>query len=108
MCHTDVAYISHDLQQNQMKSLTSKQVNYLYVGTAVGLLQCSYLATFGDLCGCKSLSGEYAVVQSVEALRYKSEGRGFGSRWSHFHWLNPFARTLALGLTQPVAEMSKR
>jgi hypothetical protein len=35
--------------------------------------------------GCKSLSVEYAVVLSVEALRYKSEGRGFGSRWSHFH-----------------------
>ena len=26
----------------------------------------------------------YAVVQLVEALRYKSEGRGFDSRWSHW------------------------
>ena len=25
----------------------------------------------------------YAVVQLVEALRYKPEGRGFDSRWSH-------------------------
>ena len=26
---------------------------------------------------------EYAVAQLVEALRYKSEGRGFDSRWCH-------------------------
>ena len=25
----------------------------------------------------------YAVAQLVEALRYKPEGRGFDSRWSH-------------------------
>jgi hypothetical protein len=25
----------------------------------------------------------YAVVQLIEALRYKPEGRGFDSRWSH-------------------------
>jgi hypothetical protein len=34
----------------------------------------------------------YAVVQLVEALRYKSEGRGFDSRQ------NPSGRTMALGL----------
>ena len=27
----------------------------------------------------------YAVAQSVEALRYKSEGRGFNSRWCHWN-----------------------
>jgi hypothetical protein len=26
------------------------------------------------------------VVQLVEALRYKSEGRGFDSRWCHPHY----------------------
>jgi hypothetical protein len=26
----------------------------------------------------------YAVAQLVEALCYKPEGRGFGSRWSHW------------------------
>ena len=31
-----------------------------------------------------SLSGGYAVAQLVEALRYKPEGRGFDSRWSHW------------------------
>jgi hypothetical protein len=28
------------------------------------------------------LLAEHAVAQLVEALRYKSEGRGFDSRWS--------------------------
>ena len=27
-----------------------------------------------------------AVVQLVEALRYKSEGRGFDSRWCHWNF----------------------
>jgi hypothetical protein len=41
-----------------------------------------------------------------EALRYKAEGRWFDSRW--YHRLNPFGRTVALGLTQPLTEMSNR
>jgi len=28
----------------------------------------------------------YAVAQLVEALRYKPDGRGFGSRWSHWNF----------------------
>ena len=53
----------------------------------------------------------YAVAQLVEALRYKSEGHGF---WfpkvslEIFHWHNPSGRTMALGLTQPLTEMSTR
>jgi hypothetical protein len=46
----------------------------------------------------------HAVAQLVEALRYKPEGRGFESRWCH----NPSGRTVALGLTQPLTEMSTR
>ena len=46
-----------------------------------------------------------AVAQLVEALRYKSEGRGFDSRWCHW---NPSGRTMALGSTQPLREMSTR
>jgi hypothetical protein len=30
-----------------------------------------------------SSSGGYAVAQLVKVLRYKSEGRGFDSRWCH-------------------------
>ena len=28
----------------------------------------------------------YAVAQLIEALRYKSEGRGFDSRWCHWNF----------------------
>ena len=42
------------------------------------------------------------MAQLVEAPRYKSEGRGFDSRWCHS------GRTMALGLTQPLTEMSTR
>ena len=46
----------------------------------------------------------------VTALRYKPAGRGFDSRWcqdfSPLH--NPAGRTMALGSTQPLTEMSTR
>ena len=50
-----------------------------------------------------------AVAQLVEALRYKPEGRGFYSNSIRiFHLHNPSGRTMALGLTQPLTEMSTR
>jgi hypothetical protein len=53
-----------------------------------------------DFLQTKSSKRGHAVAQLVEALRYKPEGRGFDSRWSH--WLNPSGRTMALGLTEPL------
>ena len=53
----------------------------------------------------------HAVAQLVEALRYKLEGRGFDSRWCHWIFfidIIPSGRTMALGLTQPLTEMSTR
>jgi hypothetical protein len=47
-----------------------------------------------------------AVAQFVEALRYKAEDRGFDSQWCHWH--NSFGRTVALGSTQPLTELSTR
>ena len=44
------------------------------------------------------------MAQLVEALCYKPEGRGFDSRWCY----NPSGRTMALGLTQPLTEISTR
>jgi hypothetical protein len=44
------------------------------------------------------------VAQLVEALRYKPVGSSLDSGWCH----NPFGRTLAVGLTQPLTEMSTR
>ena len=53
----------------------------------------------------------HAVAQLVEALCYKPGGRGFDFRWCHwifFDWHNPSGRTMALGSTQPLTEMSTR
>jgi len=52
----------------------------------------------------------HAVAQSVEALHYKPEGHGFDTRWCHwnFPWHNTSGRTMALGLTQPLTQMSIR
>jgi hypothetical protein len=47
---------------------------------------------------CKPVMLGYGVAQLVGALRYKLEGRGFDSRWA--------GSTMALGLTQPLTEMS--
>jgi len=52
----------------------------------------------------------YAVVQLVESLLYKPEGRGFNYRFVtgtiHLHY--PSVRTMALRSTQPLTEMSTR
>jgi hypothetical protein len=50
----------------------------------------------------------HAVTQLVEKLHFKPEGHGFNSRWCHWIFFrhNPSGRTLALGLTQPLTEMS--
>ena len=45
------------------------------------------------------------MAKLVETLRYKSKSRGSDSRECHLH--NPSGRTMALGLTQPLTEMSK-
>ena len=52
----------------------------------------------------------HAEAQLVETLRYKPEGHGFDSRWCQwiFFLHNPSGRTMALGLTQPLTEMSTR
>jgi len=42
----------------------------------------------------------HAVAKLCKELRYKPEGRGFDSLWC------PSGLTLALGSTQPLAEMS--
>jgi hypothetical protein len=45
----------------------------------------------------------------VKVLRYKSEGRWFDPRWCQFFIdINPSHRTMALGSTQPLTEMSTR
>jgi hypothetical protein len=43
-------------------------------------------------------------------LSYKPESRGIDFRWCHwkFFWHNPSCRSMALGSTQPLTEMSTR
>jgi hypothetical protein len=55
-----------------------------------------------------ALHAYIGVAQLVEALRYKPEGCWFDSRWYHWNFslTNSSGRTVALGLTQPLTEMS--
>jgi len=49
------------------------------------VLQCSdvlLVIFYRFVYGCMG----HAVAQLVEALRYKSEGRGFDSRWCHWNF----------------------
>jgi hypothetical protein len=48
------------------------------------------------------------VAQLVEAMRCKLEGRGFDGVIGIFHCHHPSGRTMAMGLTQPLKEMSTR
>ena len=52
----------------------------------------------------------HAVAQLFEALRCKPQGRGFDSDSviGFFHWHNPSGRTMVLGSTQLLTEMSTR
>ena len=51
------------------------------------------------------------AVAVVKVLCYKSEGRWFDPSWCHWNFSltqNPSDRTMALGSTQPLTEMSTR
>jgi hypothetical protein len=50
----------------------------------------------------------HAVAQLIEALRYKPEGLIPDGFIGIYHWHNPSGRTMALGTTQPLTEMSTR
>jgi len=46
------------------------------------------------------------MAQLVGALRYKPESRRFESLWCHWNFSLTYGCTMALGLTQPLTEMS--
>jgi hypothetical protein len=56
--------------------------------------------------GIRNVCWGHAVARLVKALRYYSEGRRFNSGWCH--WQDPSGRTMVLGLTQSLTEMSTR
>jgi hypothetical protein len=57
---------------------------------------------------CKICNSIMVLGQLLEALRYKPEGSTLDSVIGIFHWYNPVGRTMALGSTQPLTEMSTR
>ena len=80
----------------------------LFTPTYIVSLRSSFIfATYIILSYVPHRLAGYAVAQLVEALRYKSEGRGFDSRWGHWNF-SVTGRTVALGSTQPLTEMSSR
>jgi hypothetical protein len=48
------------------------------------------------------------VEQLVEVLRYKPEGSILDGVIEICNWINPSSRTMTLGSTQPIREMSTR
>jgi len=53
-------------------------------GLLHGGTKCKFIISFIHV--VTSSTSEFAVVQFVEALRYKSEGRGFDSLWCHWNF----------------------
>jgi len=68
--------------------------------------ECFFIVTFKFLWAICVYGGTLLVAQLVEALRYKPEDRGFDPRRCLSH--NHSSRTMALGSTQPLTEMSTR
>jgi hypothetical protein len=64
------------------------------------------------------VSTAYVLTINIHTLRpclfnsvYRTNTREFDSRWDHtilFNWSNPSSRTMVLGSTQPLTEMSTR
>jgi len=51
----------------------------------------------------------YSVEQFVATLPYMPEGRGFDSPWDReFYWFNHYGRTMTVGSTQRLTEMSTK
>ena len=55
----------------------------------------------------------HAMAQLTEALPYKSEGRKVAGSIPDgvigiFHWPTPSGRTMAMGLTQPLTEITTK
>ena len=48
------------------------------------------------------------MAQLVDALRYEQEGSILDGVIGIFHWQNPSGRSMALGSTQPLTEISTR
>jgi len=61
-----------------------------------------------DISWCTVHATDHAVAQLADALRYEQEGSIPDGVIGIFHCHNPSGRTMALGSTQPLTEMSTR
>ena len=87
----------------------SPQLNFpLYVCNRTTVFSKCYLPN--EFLYLIDISKAHRGALLVEALRYKPEGRGFDSQWGQCdtHWHNPSGRTMVLGSTRPLREMSTR
>jgi hypothetical protein len=82
---------------------TVKKYHFLNTSPNIALVWILFIAAF-------ILCEGHAVAQLVEALCYKSKGRGISPDEVDFvfNWPNPSGRIMALGSTQPLTEMSTR
>ena len=58
----------------------------IYIYIYVYIYICIYICMYMCVCACVYVCLGHAAAQLVEALRYKSEGRGFDSRWCHWNF----------------------
>ena len=89
--------VVHSARKLQTFCLSEMLVNFVLhfrvpekigVDGSIGLVQPFLVGPRRNCIGYDQLLGCWgtAVAQLVEALRYKSEGRGFDSRWCHWNF----------------------
>ena len=92
------------------------QIKSILLTNSVALTTHMIVKTFSTHCYpitysylyARHVNGGHAVAHLVEALRYKPQGRGCDSRGATgiFHWHNLSGRTMALGSSQSLTEIS--
>jgi hypothetical protein len=89
------------LTTNVWRAKVEKQAKIIHPGWHTWLKNVLFLII---ICASR---GKLLVAQLVEAQRYKPRSIPSGVI-GNYHWHNPSSRTVALGSTQPLTEMSTR
>jgi hypothetical protein len=106
---------THYLKKNSIKPMvTFRYSQYVPPSTSPfhgGISNFSGSPTLFSLNRSTYKNGGHAVTQSVEALRYNPEGRGFVSLWCHWTFSLTYSFRSHYGIggsTQPLTDMSNR
>ena len=96
------------LNTDSVQSCLSRKSSKIRIVVVFELIDSQALShiTWIYMCVSYFICRGHATAQLVEALLCNPEGRAFDSRWCHWNWHNPSGRTVALGLTQSLTEMS--